>query len=366
MLYFIAGIVLLVVIAFLQNERPAPPVRYLPVNPQRTPVKPAGFKGTPVDSRNRYVYEEAPYYQDFLSVFVWMPSHLFSILFRRQQEMEVHRSTDTQFLHGEDGFIWLGHASFFLRTGGKNLLIDPHFNGIYHYRRYSANPVDPTAFAGIDYILLSHDHADHCDPGSLEMLIAQNPQVTLLAGAGMHDLLDSFSPHTVRILTAAWYEKFPINDVDICFVPSRHYSKRIFQPFNSRLWGGFIISRADSRGPVYFAGDSGYAPVFGEVGALFQPSVCMIGVGASSPQWFMEANHTDPWQALQAFKDTGASTFIPMHYGTFRLGNETTADTRKALEEMAQVNPLFIPVVGKFYAWKELELNDSAPGQDLT
>lgn len=354
MLYFLAAILLLALLAFLLSERPAPPLRYLKPEPHKTPLTPEGFKGTPVDSRNRFIYEDAPFYQDFFSALLWMPSHLISMLFRKQQEMEVHRITDNQFLYGDDGFIWLGHASFFLRTGGKNILIDPHFNGIFHYRRYSANPVEPASFADIDYILLSHDHADHCDPASLQILLENNPRTTILTGEGMKDLLDSFFPGSVRILTATWYEKYPLSDVEVYFVPSRHYSKRIFHPFNSRLWGGFVIGLNRDRGPVYFAGDSGYAPVFRQVGDLFNPSVSLIGVGASSPSWFMKANHTDPCQALQAFNDTGASTLIPMHYGTFRLGNETTADIVKTLGHLQQNNRVFIPVIGRFYSWSEV------------
>lgn len=356
MLYIVAGILMVVILAFHLSERPAPPIRYLPPNPDRTPRVPKGFKGTPIDSRNRFIYEEAPFYQNFLPVLLWMPSHLISILFRKQQEMEVHLQTDNRFLYGEDGFIWLGHASFFLRTGGKNILIDPHFNGIYHYRRYSANPVEPASFADIDYILLSHDHADHCDPASLQIILKNNPGATILAGEGMKDLLESFLPSPVRILTASWYEKYPLTDIEIYFVPSRHYSKRIFHPFNSSLWGGFVIGRNGGRGPIYFAGDSGYAPVFRQVGELYKPSVSLIGVGASSPSWFMKANHTDPGQALQAFKDTGASTFIPMHYGTFRLGNETTTDILMSLDQVQETDRMFIPVIGRFYSWAEVML----------
>jgi L-ascorbate metabolism protein UlaG (beta-lactamase superfamily) len=36
----------------------------------------------------------------------------------------------------------------------------------------------------------------------------------------------------------------------------------------------------------------------------------------------MEPVHNSPQDALMAFKDSGASTLVPMHYGTFDLSDE--------------------------------------------
>jgi L-ascorbate metabolism protein UlaG (beta-lactamase superfamily) len=42
----------------------------------------------------------------------------------------------------------------------------------------------------------------------------------------------------------------------------------------------------------------------------------------------------DAKDAAQAFKDTGASKMLPMHFGTFMLGNETIQEAEQALQEM--------------------------------
>ncbi|MGK4302119.1 MBL fold metallo-hydrolase, partial [Klebsiella pneumoniae] len=45
----------------------------------------------------------------------------------------------------------------------------------------------------------------------------------------------------------------------------------------------------------------------------------------------MTSQHVNPEEALQAFLDVGADMMIPMHYGTFRLADDTA---REALDRM--------------------------------
>lgn len=45
----------------------------------------------------------------------------------------------------------------------------------------------------------------------------------------------------------------------------------------------------------------------------------------------MTSQHVTPEEAIQAFLDVGAETMIPMHYGTFRLADDTA---REALDRM--------------------------------
>ena len=37
----------------------------------------------------------------------------------------------------------------------------------------------------------------------------------------------------------------------------------------------------------------------------------------------MRMQHVSPEEAVQAFEDLGAAKFVPMHYGAFRLADDT-------------------------------------------
>lgn len=87
------------------------------------------------------------------------------------------------------------------------------------------------------------------------------------------------------------------------------------------------------RGPtIYFAGDSGYFRGFSEIGRRFDIDVALLPIGAYDPEWFMSSQHVSPEEALQAFIDLKAKYFVPMHYGSFKLSDDTPEDALQRLE----------------------------------
>ena len=68
-----------------------------------------------------------------------------------------------------DAIIWLGHSSFLIRLGGKNILIDPVFSDhaspvSFSTRAFAgATPCSARDMPDIDVLLISHDHWDHLD-----------------------------------------------------------------------------------------------------------------------------------------------------------------------------------------------------------
>jgi L-ascorbate metabolism protein UlaG (beta-lactamase superfamily) len=85
-----------------------------------------------------------------------------------------------------------------------------------------------------------------------------------------------------------------------------------------------LVDGAENNDAIYFAGDSGYFQGFRDIGARF-PGIryALMPIGAYEPEWFMGMQHVTPEEAVQAFLDVGAETFIPMHYGAFRLADDT-------------------------------------------
>ncbi|ANS75836.1 MBL fold metallo-hydrolase [Paenibacillus yonginensis] len=84
---------------------------------------------------------------------------------------------------------------------------------------------------------------------------------------------------------------------------------------------------------IYFAGDSGYFNGFKEIGNRYDIDLALIPIGAYEPEWFMTPQHTTPEEGIQAFLDVKASKMVPMHYGTFRLADDTA---REALDRLEQ------------------------------
>jgi L-ascorbate metabolism protein UlaG (beta-lactamase superfamily) len=200
-------------------------------------------------------------------------------------------------------------------------------------KRLSKLPIDVQKLTNIDLILLSHDHRDHADEDSMKLLAKLNPEATYLTGLKVDTLLRSWTK-SKKIQAAGWFQRFETNfPFKITYVPSRHWGKRFLADTNQRLWGGFMLESKTKT--LYFAGDSGYGPHFKEIASVF-PNIdlAMLGIGAFKPEWFMGPSHTSPNDAHRAFKDCGASTMLPMHYGTFDLADEPIGEPFRRISEI--------------------------------
>ena len=294
---------------------------------------PFDWKGTPVDHRGRFVNHEHPFINSFWELLKWQ-------LMRNPQKEEKLKDTwrldvlkDGSFLTDKtDYIVWLGHASFFIRLAGRSLLIDPVLFDLPLFKRRSELPVSPDHFKDLDYILVSHDHRDHCDARSLKLLASKNHQATFLTGLRLDALLKTFTTRQ-EIQAAGWYQNYKTTeDLQICYVPSRHWGRRYWSDTNCNLWGGFVIQGGGKT--IYFGGDSGYGSHFREIGEVFPAIDYFVGgIGAYKPEFFMGQSHTSPTDALRAFEDTGAKWMIPMHYGTFDLSDEPVGDPIRVLKK---------------------------------
>ena len=101
---------------------------------------------------------------------------------------------------------------------------------------------------------------------------------------------------------------------------------------NKTLWCGWVIQGIKES--IYFAGDTGYFPGFIEIGKRFNPiTVAAIPIGAYLPRWFMSPMHVSPQEAIQAFIDVRAKYFVPIHWGTFELADESLDNPPKVLTQ---------------------------------
>jgi L-ascorbate metabolism protein UlaG (beta-lactamase superfamily) len=240
---------------------------------------------------------------------------------------------DNSFLSSaEDKIVWMGHSSFYIQLNGVKLLTDPVFYDITPFlKRKHPLPCSIGHFKNIDYILLSHGHRDHLDVSTLKKLSQQNPSVSVLCPLRFKKMLQSIG--FKHIQEAAWWQRYNVNEIDITFLPAKHWNRRLLTDYNTTLWGSFAIQTKDSS--IYFAGDTGTGDHFKEIHKHFPAfNVCLMPVGAYKPKYVMEWAHTSPEDAVDAFNTLHGNTFVPMHYGTFDLSDEPASEPVKILKEL--------------------------------
>ncbi|MCE7039573.1 MBL fold metallo-hydrolase [Dyadobacter sp. CY312] len=295
---------------------------------------PFEWQGTPVTEKGRFVNHELPFNESLIELLKWQTQRNPQKAEKQNDLWRLNVPESCDFLNTqEDVIVWLGHASFFIRLSGISILIDPVFVNNPFLRRLCPLPVPIESFKNLDYILISHDHRDHCDEKTIRLLAANNPNTTWLTGLNMTKLLSGFTKSS-KIQTAGWYQQYETDPkLKITYVPSRHWGKRGLGDTNLRLWGGFVIQCAGKT--IYFCGDSGYGSHFADAAKVF-PDIdyCLVGIGAYKPEFFMGQSHTSPADAFRAFLDTKAKMMIPMHYGTFDLADEPIGDPIRVLKQL--------------------------------
>lgn len=294
---------------------------------------PFEWKGTPLDSNGRFLNHEFSFINSLRELLKWQIMKNPQKAEKKNDTWKLGCRTDSDFLMSSaDCIVWLGHASFFIRLSGITLLIDPILFDVSLVKRKSKLPVDPEALKNIDYILISHDHRDHCDAKSLKLLAKNNPHATYLTGLNVDQVIKKITKSS-SIQAAGWYQQYnTLPEIKISYVPSRHWGRRYLTDTNVRLWGGYVIEGAGKT--IYFGGDSGYGSHFADIAKIF-PCIdyALIGIGAYKPEFFMGQSHLSPIDSIKAFKDTKAQYLIPMHYGTFDLSDEPLGDPIHVLQQ---------------------------------
>lgn len=229
---------------------------------------------------------------------------------------------DPQALQKNPSITWIGHSTMLVRMAGLTFLTDPIFS----------ERASPVSFAGparlvppgvpleelppVDFVLLSHDHYDHTDLPSVQVLAKRGARFFVPLGLG--ELVRGVGGDVQEL---DWWETADIGDVRVHCVPAQHFAGRGLTDGNTRLWAGWVVEGNDRR--FYHAGDTGYFPGFKKIGERLGPiDLAAIPIGAYSPASIMRFVHLDPKEAIQAGLDVGAKRIVGMHFGTFDLTDE--------------------------------------------
>jgi len=215
-------------------------------------------------------------------------------------------------------FTWLGHSTFLIQVGGKNILTDPIFGNLsVIFSRILPFNIATKDLPAIDYVILSHNHPDHMDTDTLNDIKNHNPNVKVLVPMGDKAWFDDRG--FVDCSEHIWWDEIEKDGVKFTFLPAKHWSQRGLFDKNKSLWGSWMIEHDGFK--FYFAGDSGWGRHFSIIGKIFKSiDVALMPIGPGEPREWMKHSHINAEEAGRAFLLLKARWFVPMHWGTFRLG----------------------------------------------
>ncbi len=207
--------------------------------------------------------------------------------------------------------------------------------------RYSKQlPIEIEDMPEIDVVVMSHDHYDHLDYGSIKRLIHKTKRWVVCLGVARH--LERWGVPPANITELDWGENVRINDVTFTCTPARHFSGRGFWDRFHSLWSSWVIASAQAR--IFFNADSGYGPHFAEIGQKYGPfDLALVECGQYNAKW--QSIHMMPEESVQAAIDLRAAVAMPIHWAAFTLA----------------LHPWFEPVERFAAEAKRLALNIATP-----
>jgi L-ascorbate metabolism protein UlaG (beta-lactamase superfamily) len=244
---------------------------------------------------------------------------------------------------------FINHASVLIQTQGLNIITDP----MYAERaspvswtgphRYTKPGITWDALPPIDIVMVSHNHYDHMDIGTLKKLQERFHPV-ILAPLGNKEFLKKKG---ITATELDWWSTYALpNNISITLVPAQHFSARALSDRDTSLWGGYVIGAPE--GDIYFAGDTGYGPFVDTIKKNYPKGfrLGLLPIGAFKPEWFMGEVHISPAESLKIAKELSIDKVMAIHFGTFKLADDKQDEPVETLEALkaAQANNSFIAV----------------------
>ncbi|MGD6801713.1 MBL fold metallo-hydrolase [Rossellomorea aquimaris] len=226
-----------------------------------------------------------------------------------------------------NSITWIGHSTFLVQLDGLNILTDPVWaRRMGAGKRLTSPGIDLMEMPEIDIVLISHGHYDHLDFATIKKL--KGDPIFYVP----HGLRSAFLRRGYKnVIEANWWDSFDEQGVTMHFVPAQHWTKRTVTDTNTSHWGGWVLNPGTSGKSIYFVGDTGYFRGFKDIAEKLLPQIILMPIGAYEPEWFMRDSHINPEDAVKAFAEMNGELFIPMHYGAYRLADDTGPEARERL-----------------------------------
>ncbi|WP_199269588.1 MBL fold metallo-hydrolase [Formosa sp. L2A11] len=259
-----------------------------------------------------------------------VPNHLLQV--------ESIIPSDLENYNGKTRLFWFGHSTFLLQMNSKNILIDPMFGSVpaphpmLGTKRFSTHlPIAIEDLPHIDAVLISHDHYDHLDYGSIIKLKDKVDQFYTPLGVGAH--LESWGIPKNRIHELDWWDTIDFSELTFINTPAQHFSGRGLTDKGKTLWSSWIIKSNEEN--IFFSGDSGYGPHFKEIGDKYGPfDFAMMECGQYNALW--HEIHMYPEETAQAAIDIKAKRMMPIHWGAFKLATHNWTEPVERLKQAAK------------------------------
>lgn len=223
---------------------------------------------------------------------------------------------------------WFGHASSLIQMSGKNILIDPLFSkrsSPFQWigpARFTEPSVTVDDLPHIDAVLITHNHYDHLDMGTIKALESKTDRY--IVPLGVEQTIKRWIEDDSKVTELAWWENADLDGMEIHCTPSNHKSGRAFQDQQRSLFCSWVLK--DNNHQILQSSDTGYGAHFEEIHKRFGDfDLFLPDSGQYNINWHYW--HMFPEESVLAAETLGAKAVMPIHWGAFILSNHGWDDS---------------------------------------
>jgi len=244
----------------------------------------------------------------------------------------------------------LGQSGCRLECFGTVIYVDPYLSNSVQeldapdLKRLVPVPVHPEEIIDADWVLITHDHIDHCDPHTLPKIARSSQQSRFVGPAPVLEKLEDWGISHTRLHLAKQEWSTISTDFNVYAIPAAHPTLERDASGNS-LYIGYLLEVKGKR--LYLAGDTGVTQeLIDTLNALRPISTAILPV---NEQNFFRARRgiTGNMSVREAFNlavETGINTVVPVHWDMFEVNSVDLDEIHAVYNQMKpafdlQVNP---------------------------
>src|SRR3712207_4722887 len=237
-------------------------------------------------------------------------------------------------------FWGLGQVGVAIKGPGGVLYVDPYLTDSDGaggaLDRTFPPPVEPGRVTNASLVLLTHDHIDHTDPGTVLPISEASPGARFVGPATSRDTLVGAGLAQDRVMVPVTGEPVEIDGVKITAVPSAH-TELEHDPERGHAYLGYVIEWNGVT--VYHAGDTVIYDGLIETLSAWPIDVAFVPINGRD--YFRTAQNilgnTDFREAAQLAETLDFGLIVPTHYDLFAFNG---ADPGHFVSHLYQLNPM--------------------------
>jgi len=175
----------------------------------------------------------------------------------RTPEQLIEEMNRTSAPHGMAAVWFLGQESVVIKGGETVIYIDPYLSDELErksdFQRAFPAPLKPQHVTNANVVLITHEHDDHMDLGTISVIAKNNPDTRFVAPAICHEAMRDAGVAEDRLLAAACDQWQELEGFRLMAVPAAHEVLEEDEALGHR-YVGYLIDISGVL--IYHAGDT--------------------------------------------------------------------------------------------------------------